>query len=139
MNTPVFVYGSLRKGMYNHSLLGCSIDCGTWRTCEEYYMVGLASNAFPYVTPFPIFQVESTRIVGELYLVAEDVLKRLDILEGHPHHYTRVIVSIEKEGEVRDAFLYMMVDEKDAECMRQNLFRFVPVEGDWVKHLEGVT
>jgi gamma-glutamylcyclotransferase (GGCT)/AIG2-like uncharacterized protein YtfP len=98
-------------------------------------MVGLASNAFPYVTPYPIFHVDPTHIIGELYLVSEDVLKRLDTLEGHPHHYNRTLVQIENGTEVREAFMYVMDKPDQAEEMKKATFRFVPVAGDWVAHV----
>lgn len=82
----VFVYGSLRKGLGNHSLLS---SCGPGVLCKTtklYTMYSLGS--FPAIS-----QKESYPIIGEYYMVSEDILSRLDFLEGHPNFYNRQCIN----------------------------------------------
>ena len=137
MTTPIFVYGSLRKGMHNNSILADSEYGGTWQTCEPYFMIGLKSDAFPYVCRYPIFDTTPTPIIGELYHVKDSVLERLDALEGHPHHYMRMKIAIQTGTKRMESYMYMLENMDDIEYIRKNPSRFVPVAGDWVMYLNG--
>lgn len=81
----VFVYGSLKRGFYNHGVLERSnpkfID--NFVTSSEYTMYSL--GGYPAVKKggdLPIF--------GEIYEVEN--LDKLDRLEGHPNYYTREVI-----------------------------------------------
>lgn len=83
----ILVYGTLRKGYGNHSLLANS-EFVKEVTVPGYKMV--SNGGFPYS-----YKVEdmSKTIKGEIYLVDGHTLSRLDGLEGvSSNHYSRVPV-----------------------------------------------
>ncbi|MBI5521587.1 MAG: gamma-glutamylcyclotransferase [Desulfarculus sp.] len=102
MNAPelVFVYGTLRRGYVNHSLLGGASALGPARTREAY---ALYLDDFPYL-------VESEpvcAISGELYAVSASGLGLLDQLEEHPSWYERRLRPVvDQEGQTRQAWIY---------------------------------
>jgi gamma-glutamylaminecyclotransferase len=76
----VFVYGSLKKGFYNHGLLSESTFIDNAMTLPKYTMYDL--GGYP-----AIVEMGDTPIFGEVYEVNDIV--RLDRLEGHPKWYRR--------------------------------------------------
>jgi gamma-glutamylcyclotransferase (GGCT)/AIG2-like uncharacterized protein YtfP len=83
----VFVYGTLRRGSWNHSLLRTSRYVGKGRTRKRY---ALYADSVPYVV-----KGESvTQIAGEVYEVNDSMLKSLDGLERHPDWYERELVAV---------------------------------------------
>lgn len=138
----VFVYGSLRKGLANHTKLRDAVYKGPFRTKEDYYMIGLKSKAYPYVTSEKLHEsLTHTHITGELYEVSEDLLAELDILEGHPTNYTRTRVALEplsSKGASMEAWMYVLTNaEIQTGIARAFDRRFVAVPtGDWVVHLD---
>ncbi len=103
----IFVYGTLRKGMGNHHLLEGSGFLGMGETVVRYGMYVLPGG-IPYV------KRRSERkavIVGEVYEVDEDTLRRIDQLEGHPDFYRRRLVPVMLNGEEKiQAWLYFLAD-----------------------------
>ncbi|NPA62821.1 MAG: gamma-glutamylcyclotransferase [Methanococci archaeon] len=97
----VFVYGSLRKGFWNHEpYLKNSKFIGKGRTKEKYAM-------YADIIPYVVENEKISHIVGEVYEVDEETLKRIDRLEGHPDYYERKKVKIILEsGEEIEAWLY---------------------------------
>lgn len=91
----VFVYGSLKQGFHNHPLLyhGAAIYQGEAITVSPYLM--LSGAVYPFLLNPAAFirktSVEGAigRVKGELYIVRERLLDRLDTLEGHPDFYQR--------------------------------------------------
>lgn len=88
--TPLLVgvYGSLRKDLHNHKVLGNSKLVGTFQTVPEYTMYDLGS--------YPGVVVEgNTSIFIEVYEITETTLEKLDCLEGYytfnalNNHYNR--------------------------------------------------
>jgi len=99
----VFVYGSLKQGFHNYHLLqvagvrhmgemGETACAATARA--EFAMMDLGS--YPGVC-----RVEHGGIAihGEVYMVTDEVLARLDRLEGHPNYYRREPVEVTGYGE----------------------------------------
>ena len=82
----VFVYGSLKHGFGNHPLLEDSqcINDGA-ELNGKYAMVSY--GAFPAV--YTDGGLPDGKITGEVYVVDQDTLDSLDILEGHPSFYER--------------------------------------------------
>ena len=78
----VFVYGTLKRECSNHYFLQDAPFLGQARTVERY---GLYVAEYPLVYPGDAV----CRIRGEVYAVDGETLKRLDILEDHPHLYRR--------------------------------------------------
>ena len=74
----VFVYGSLLSGMGNHSLLGNSKKLGESKSPAGFKMVDL--GYFPGVVKS---EDGIGDVVGEVYEVDDDTMRRLDRLEGY--------------------------------------------------------
>lgn len=112
----VFVYGSLRKGFHNHSLLKHSQCVGEAQTKGTMYDLGA----------FPAVDYHSNQDVhGELYEIDEGTLARLDRLEGHPNFYHRV----EVDTTAGPALMYVL--EKD----QLAIYPTIP-SGDWAQRKE---
>lgn len=86
--TPVFVYGTLKKGFGNHHHLESETYLGK--------AVSVASNftlrdgkAFPYMTIAPYGIRDWGQVAGEVYAVDAFTMARLDRLEGNGSFYTR--------------------------------------------------
>lgn len=121
--TKVAVYGTLRKGQGNSSLLGGAMGLGKVQL-QGYEMY--TAGGFPVC-----YRTADKRetIVAELYDVHSiETLQRLDGLEGHPDWYRREVVSTP----LGPAWIYIMTDQG----YKQNS----KVEsGDWVqRHNKGV-
>ena len=87
MNNPVFIYGTFKKGHYNHYLIEDSDFLGSGRTIEPF---ALFIDRLPYVTKeLPLIQIQ-----GEVYSVDDATLTDLDLLNGHPDIYCREMVDI---------------------------------------------
>lgn len=103
----VFVYGSLKKGLHNHSVLGNSTLKGKGDTLEKFTMVSLGS--FPGIHK----DIKTSVIVGEVYEVTDDVARDLDMLEGYPSFYDREDTVINLfNGECVTAIMYYLADPK---------------------------
>lgn len=87
----VFVYGSLKRGFGNHSIIRHSggIFLGQGRTAEKKFDM-LSMSAFP-----ACYIGGEYHIAGELYAVDNRCLGSLDMLEGNGHFYTRKEVMVE--------------------------------------------
>lgn len=101
----VFVYGTLKRGGYNHYILNSSIFEQEIKTKEKYSMYSM--GAFPFV----LLAESLVQITGEVFSVTEEVLKRLDILEGYPYFYNREQILLEDGTR---AWIYYL-QEKDYE------------------------
>lgn len=76
----VFVYGSLKRGEFNHKVLGESKFIGKTKVRGRIYDLGHYPGAK---------LSEDGEIHGEVFDVDNETLNRLDRLEGHPHFYER--------------------------------------------------
>jgi gamma-glutamylaminecyclotransferase len=77
----VFVYGTLKKGFWNNPLLkGCEFFGGA-ATVPTYSMISVSHAV---ITLFPVIRPNENgkRVAGEIYTVDDEVLERLDRLEG---------------------------------------------------------
>ena len=80
----MFVYGTLKRGYSNHELLRGAMFIGEDEAPGRMYSAGV-----PVVAP------DAERWVkGEVFMVPEELLPRIDQLEGHPHGYTRTPVKL---------------------------------------------
>ncbi len=99
----VFVYGTLMRGEYNHSLLLGAEFIREAQTKSEFALFDLGH--FPGMVPGGKMPVK-----GEIYKIDDSILKRLDRLEGHPDFYKRTTMSIDDvEG---DILVYLLPIEK---------------------------
>ncbi len=74
--TDIFVYGSLRKGGSNHSILTSSKFIGCAKTVQKLIM---RARAFPFVSD----DQQVSFIHGEVYSVNSSVLRLIDQLESY--------------------------------------------------------
>jgi gamma-glutamylaminecyclotransferase len=93
----VFVYGSLKRGFHNHSVLDGAKFAGEATLNPKYTMYSL--GGYPAIVPDG---KHPSQIIGELYEVDNAGLARLDMLEGYPSYYNRrkEIVNTERGGEI---------------------------------------
>ncbi len=113
----VFVYGTLKSGLYYNRLMteGEATSLGPAKL-ESGDFVLVFGSSFPYAVPFRPEQKErlwdkgiQTTIIGELFEAPDTILTRLDRLEGYPHHYNRAEVKVSTascEGITRNAYMY---------------------------------
>lgn len=95
----VFVYGSLKRGEWNNSLLESS-DFICEHTTQEVFC--LVDCGFPYAVPkYSVFYEEDYEfhpVRGEVWQIdSVDTFYRLDVLEGHPNHYHRVPIWVDQK------------------------------------------
>ena len=101
MKYNIFVYGTLKRGRHNNSVLGPSKFLGVYLTERRFTMYD--GRGFPYVVP-----EGSTTIVGEVYEVDDKVLERLDWLEGvGANHYKRIETKVFSDTEELWAWIYV--------------------------------
>ncbi|XP_011877196.1 PREDICTED: putative gamma-glutamylcyclotransferase CG2811 isoform X2 [Vollenhovia emeryi] len=87
----VFVYGTLKRGEPNHGLLkdtanGYAKFLGVGRTTVPYPLVIATRYNIPFLLKRP---GTGNHVLGEIYDVNSDMLRRLDELEEHPKFYER--------------------------------------------------
>lgn len=121
----VFVYGTLRKGCSNHRLLEGAdfIDNGI-----------VIGNMYSVNENFPAFvRGGSDEIYGELYLVDDSILERLDRLERYSEEheensmYLRRLINVKMDtGETVIAIIYIW-------NMDYNRLKRI-ASGDWVEY-----
>mmetsp|Transcript_43205 Transcript_43205/g.50051 ORF Transcript_43205/g.50051 Transcript_43205/m.50051 type:complete len:159 (+) Transcript_43205:46-522(+) len=117
----IFVYGTLRKGFYNHHFLeedtefiGKAKSVNEYKmTAREYIIRGGRKRAVPFVSKTP-----ECSITGEIYEVSNNTLKLLDRLENHPFWYVReevefVLTEDNTDGEPKVVKAWIYFNELD--------------------------
>jgi len=91
----LFVYGSLKQGFPNEHVNTGRRVAGRYRTGERYPMYLLGPGEVPCLVAPP---GAGHQVIGELYEVNDDDLRRMDRLEriGEPQGYERVEVAVER-------------------------------------------
>lgn len=87
----VFVYGTLKRGEPNHHLIkdtanGFAKFLGLGRTTVPYPLVIATKYNIPFLLKKP---GTGNYVLGEIYDVDSNMLKKLDELEEHPKFYER--------------------------------------------------
>lgn len=107
---PVFVYGSLKRRHGNHySFLSDAKFCGEYVTKDKKYSM-FSFGGFPGVYVCDECE-EKWSIAGEVYLVDDFQLNRLDMLEGNGNFYTRELVDI--DGYPDKCWMYLLPARKE--------------------------
>jgi gamma-glutamylcyclotransferase (GGCT)/AIG2-like uncharacterized protein YtfP len=151
----VFVYGSLLSNLKNHHILTdlnshVQLISNQCITAEEFYLTGLKSNEYPYLSEVPLkCGQKSYKIRGELYEVSDHALAQLDWFEEHPIEYCRSLIDVQNlsivaddnskvEGGVCEANIYLLKNEERIAAARIAFdTKFVQVDGgDWREHLK---
>jgi len=136
-STRVFVYGSLLKGLHNHRLLVKSHFVKQASTRDTaYLLVDNGRSTFPYALAAPGDASEpAVALLGELYEVDAQTLKRLDQLEGHPSFYRRR--EVELVGEEKRAWVYLLQRESLYDEIVHSPAEYARVpNGDWRTYLQ---
>ena len=103
----LMVYGTLKRGWGNNRLLVNATFVGEAVSKKNYV---LFDSGIPYAVPFT--ENEDTHplrpIMGEVFEIDADQLRRCDALEGHPNWYRREIINVEVNGHEEEVFIYEM-------------------------------
>ena len=120
--TLVFVYGSLRKGMGNHSVLNPrgSMLVDEYTTPPEYHLADL--GYYPAV-----LKGGGTAIKGELYAVSQEVWEAVEYLEGYPSFYDRVELTTPHGVAIMYYLPHDLCRPEDNDLVES---------GDWVEYYE---
>ena len=114
-HTLLFVYGTLKRGYSNHSLLSAGHFAGEAVTIEEYgFYLGTDKYApnepeIPFLLANPKTGDAAVQVRGELWEVDSITLTQLDELEGHPDWYQRKTITVNLTSEESvSAFTYFL-------------------------------
>ena len=114
-HTLLFVYGTLKRGYSNHSLLSAGHFVGEAATIEEYgFYLGTDKYApnepeIPFLLANPKTGDAAVQVRGELWEVDSITLTQLDELEGHPDWYQRKKITVSHvSGKSVSAFTYLL-------------------------------
>ncbi|KAH6930206.1 hypothetical protein HPB50_011790 [Hyalomma asiaticum] len=93
----VFVYGTLKVGEEHNYILanpenGMANLLGNAETVDRWPLVVLPSTGVPYMVPL---KGEGYRVAGEVYVVDDKMLEKLDELESVPDSYYRTELDVE--------------------------------------------
>jgi gamma-glutamylaminecyclotransferase len=116
----VFVYGSLKRGFSNHSIIQNSKFMGNTETADRNYRM-FSLSYFPTVAET---EKEDFSIIGELYEVDAQTLHELDLLEGNGHLYNRKLVKVYSNLDIVEAWMYLRVPD-DIICPVRHTSRYV--------------
>ena len=75
----IFVYGSLKRGFHNESLLYNAKSLGKVKTVKKYPLIVTKNLHYPYLVKE---EGKGYEIIGELYRVKKNELEKLDQFEG---------------------------------------------------------
>ena len=101
----VFVYGTLKRNEGNNDLLKDSQFLGEYETDPRWGLLDL--GAFPGMVP------SNKAVKGEVFLVDDDVMAALDLLEGVEHGFyrrSRIYINCPVSKERRRVWAYIYGD-----------------------------
>jgi gamma-glutamylcyclotransferase (GGCT)/AIG2-like uncharacterized protein YtfP len=107
--TLVAVYGSLKRGFYNHRLLEASTFMATGLV-DGFEMFSLGS--YPMVIP------GNGKISVEVFEVDFPTFGQLDRLEGFPSFYGRQVVTVETPHCPIETWMYVGMPQQVKRCKR---------------------
>lgn len=125
-----FVYGTLKAGYgnWNNILKGNSTFVGKAVTVDDFVML---NSGFPVVVEADDYvDAQGRQVAGEVYAFGDDVLKRLDRLEGEGIMYDRKEVRVQlANGSIEIVNMYIGCDhwiERDNE-----VWHHINAAGQW--------
>jgi len=107
----VAVYGTLKGGYNNNFILEDATLVGKGKTADRYPLIIRQGGL-----PFLLYKLDrGYNVEVEVYLVNKKILRRLDILEGHPEWYRRreIPIVIEEIDTAIKAWVYFGPSEYD--------------------------
>ena len=102
----VAVYGTLKRGFYNHYYLKNATFLGKAISKNRFI---LGHYSYPAVVPGK----EGAPIEVEIYEVSKETFKNLDQLEDYPTFYTRSKETFILSNKNIEAFIYYLPEEHD--------------------------
>jgi len=109
----VFVYGTLKRGFWNHRLLGDQYGpragvefLGPADTLDDFRMRCVGFPLIQLANPKPSL---TGQVQGEVYRVHPLILRSLDRLEGEGTMYRRQKIALDREAPVTHAFAYTWI------------------------------
>ncbi|KAL6059100.1 GGACT domain-containing protein [Balamuthia mandrillaris] len=97
MMSKVFVYGTLKRGFRNHHVMhGNAQFLGVGRTLQKWPLVRYGERNVPYLLPL---QGLGKHIRGEVWTCSEEKLREMDVFEGVPTYYDRLLIDVVMEEE----------------------------------------
>ena len=117
----VAVYGSLRKGLMNHTVIHEAEFVGEG-IVKGFGMYSL--GAYPAL----VREGRHVPVVVEMYEVTPKIMAGLDNLEGFPSYYTRKLCPILINGESVPAWVYYM---------DRTFTKGFVTSGDWKQYIGG--
>ncbi len=115
MQHLLFVYGTLRKGESNQEFLIHSEFLGRHETLPQYSLYDLGTH--------PAVIEGHSSIQGEVYLIDDETLARIDVLEDVPVEYRRERI----ETPFGEAWFYMYQDSSQLDVLVSS--------GDWCQRV----
>lgn len=103
----VFVYGTLKKGYKNHSVLQRAKFIGEAQTVDKFTLYK-GGNIFPFLFEKSSEREHKNIILGELYDVPESMIPALDHFEGVPLLFDRKEIKIKCNENVEFAQCYFI-------------------------------
>ncbi len=101
----LFVYGTLKKAHCNEEYLKDAQFIDEATTTLAYPMIA-PKIWYPYLIDAP---GEGRRVKGELYMIDDETLAKIDALEEYPHYYTRKTIGVEdSRGRTHHALCYFL-------------------------------
>ncbi len=100
----VFVYGTLKRGFYNHGFLSSSVFVGVAATKDKYPMINV-EEYFPYLIND---KNKGNYVKGEIFEINGETLLKLDVLEGYPSLYNRENIELKMDTHTVEATVYFL-------------------------------
>lgn len=101
MSHFVAVYGSLKKGFYNHYFL----ENASFVSEGKVYGFSMY-DCGPYPMIARTMKKGNGTVAVEVYAIDDNILQSLDRLEGCPNFYKRSYVTVETEGHPVRSWIY---------------------------------
>lgn len=102
----VATYGTLKKDYNNYK---------RYLTQSEYIGSGITQDKYPLIIKDMPHMIEEEgigfQVEVDVFTVSAQVLKDLDVLEGHPTWYRRKVIPIEFNGKTHSCWVYFSTTE----------------------------
>lgn len=100
MKHKLFFYGTLMSGFWNHSRMFAGVEItnfGAARTCDKFsVLVGKPAGTIPMLSRTKADGTPpDSDVIGEVFEIDTETLRRVDRLEGHPNTYERTPIRVE--------------------------------------------
>lgn len=103
-NSYLFVYGTLKKGYYNNSLISHTEFIGSAISVDRFNVSGYS---FPCAHP----NEDGKLLMGEIYNMSESDFIFTDRLEGNGSLYNREVRKFVCDGKIIKAWIYIIINE----------------------------